>query len=225
MLRRRHVRPRFADGNSARAPLAAASAAEATRITRLNRAPHRSVILSPSPASLSLPAIAQSPLHAATYAFCRLKRIRRHKAKQHNSTDGRISHATNLLAVTDGFCRRKCTRRQHAKRRHASDDEKGPVEGVSHPSRSRSPVCDASIGPPLVHQGVAQSVASVVAIEHRRTAQSPVPTDTYDFCRQNRARRHIGSRRHSTPHASILVRVIQRRATPWRRSLFNCHHS
>jgi hypothetical protein len=173
MLRRRHVRPPFADCNSARAPLAAANAAAGTRITRLNRAAHRSIILSPSPSSLSLPAIAQSPRHAATYDCCRQKRARRHNVKRHNSTDGGIPHATNLPAVTDCFCRRKCTRRQHAKRRNASDDEKGPVDGVSDLSRHRSPVCDASIGPPLVHPGVAQSVASVVAIErHRNLAKS-----------------------------------------------------
>jgi hypothetical protein len=145
MLRRRHVRRLLAESGC---HWHSASAAAGTRTASRVMSPALRLFVSPSPSSLSLPAIAQSPLHAATYALCRLKRTRRHNVKRHNSTDDRIPHATSLCDVTDCFCRPKCTRRQHAKRRHASDDEKGPVEGISGTSRHWSPVCDASSGRP-----------------------------------------------------------------------------
>jgi hypothetical protein len=135
MLRRRHVRPHFADVGWPRlaySPTWAASPQEA-RATftapndNASRRPRR--ILSPPPSSLPLPATAQSPFHAATYAFCRQKRTKRQKAQRHNSTDDKIPPATDLSAARP---------RPIYYRRTSSDDNRNP-------SQPRDFDCPASI--------------------------------------------------------------------------------
>jgi hypothetical protein len=72
------------------------------------------LFLSPPPSSLSFSATAQSPFHAATYACCRQKRIRRQEAERLNSTDDKV--------FVQSLCRPIC------RRRTSSDDNRNPSQ-------------------------------------------------------------------------------------------------